>query len=42
MMRMFELHGEATRPNFYVVREEREAWAILGIQNPRFDPLDLE
>ena len=39
MLRMFELHGEATRPNFHVVRTEKEAWAILGIRDPRFDPL---
>jgi hypothetical protein len=30
MARMFELSGEATRPNLHVVRTHEEAWAILG------------
>ncbi len=40
MMRMFEMEGEATRPGLQVVRSEREAWAILAVRNPQFDPLD--
>ena len=40
MMRMFEMEGEATRPGLQVVRSEREAWAILAVRNPHFDPLD--
>jgi hypothetical protein len=40
MMRMFEIHGEQTRPNLHVVHSEGEAWAILGVQNPRFDPIE--
>jgi hypothetical protein len=40
--RMFELQAEETRPNLYVVRSEREAWAILAVQNPRFAPLEIE
>jgi DNA-binding NarL/FixJ family response regulator len=39
-MRMFGILAEATRPNFHVVRDEAEAWAILGVQNPLFGPLD--
>ena len=39
MARMFESEGENTRPNLHVVRTERDVWAILGIQNPRFEPL---
>jgi hypothetical protein len=39
MMRMFEIHGEQRRPNLHVVRSEGEAWAILGVQNPHFDPI---
>jgi len=42
MMRMFEMEGEEKRPNFHVVRTEREAWAILAVQNPRFEPLDMK
>ena len=40
MMRMFEMEGEATRPGLQVVRSEREAWAILAVRNPKFEPLD--
>jgi len=39
MARMFEMEGERTRPNFYVVRTEQEAWAILQVWKPRFEPL---
>jgi hypothetical protein len=42
MMRMFEIHGEEQRPNLHVVRTEGEAWAILGVQNPRFVPLEVK
>jgi hypothetical protein len=40
MMRMFEMEGESTRPGLQVVRSEREAWAILAVRNPKFEPLD--
>jgi hypothetical protein len=39
MARMFELQGEGTRPSLHVVRTEAEAWAILGVQKPQFEPL---
>lgn len=39
MARTFEVQGAATRPNLHVVRTEREAFAILAVQNPRFEPL---
>jgi hypothetical protein len=39
MARMFEFEGEATRPNLHVVRTVDEAWAILGIHEPRFEPM---
>lgn len=39
MMRMFGMLGERTRPNLHVVRTEREALAILGVVNPRFEPV---
>lgn len=40
MMRMFEIEGEEKRPNFHVVRTQREAWGILAVQKPRFTPLN--
>jgi hypothetical protein len=39
MARMFEIEGEATRPNLNLVRTVEEAWAIIGIQNPQFKPV---
>ena len=39
MARVFELHGERTRPNLHVVRSQEEAWAILGVWNPKFEAL---
>ena len=42
MMRMFERQADLTRPNLHVVRADSEAWAILGVQNPQFEPLDTE
>lgn len=40
MMRMFEIHGEDKRPNLHVVHTEGEAWAILGVVNPNFEPIE--
>lgn len=40
MARMFEMLGDSKRPNLHVVRTSREAWAILGIREPQFKPLD--
>jgi hypothetical protein len=42
LMRMFELEGEDVRPNIHVVRSEQQAWAVLGVENPRFEPLKTE
>lgn len=42
MMRMFELAGEQKRPNIHVVRNEREAWAILAVQKPKFEPFEAK
>jgi len=39
LTRLFGIAGEATRPNYHVVRSEREAWAILGVQKPEFRPI---
>ncbi len=36
---MFEIAGEATRPNLHVVRTIEEAWAILDVEAPQFGPL---
>ena len=40
MMRMFAAHGEQARPNLHVVHAEKEAWAILAVTDPQFEPLD--
>ncbi len=40
LARMFELHGEDTRANFHVVRTMKEALAILGLQGPKFSPIE--
>lgn len=40
--RMFQLEGEQTRPNLHVVRSPKEVWAILGIHEPKFEPLDVD
>ena len=41
MARIFQAEGEATRPNFHVVRSVREAWAILGVEmeKAKFGPI---
>lgn len=40
MMRMFEIEAEEQRPDIHVVHNQREAWAILAVQNPQFEPID--
>jgi hypothetical protein len=40
--RLFQLAGEHTRPNLHVVRTLKEAWAILGVQKPRFEQIKIE
>lgn len=42
MMRMFELEGQDVRPNIHVVRSEKEAWAILAVENPQFQPMQVK
>ncbi|HXO44088.1 MAG TPA: hypothetical protein VN846_01345 [Candidatus Cybelea sp.] len=39
LARMFELHGQESRPNLHVVRSEKEALAILGVSRPSFKPI---
>jgi len=41
MLRMFEMVGDRTRPGFHVVRTEREAFAVLGVLEPKFEPFAL-
>jgi hypothetical protein len=41
MARMFETHGEATRPNLHVVKTCKEALAIVGVPEPNFEVIDL-
>jgi len=36
ILRMFQMEGESTRPNLYVVQTHEAAWAILGIKEPAF------
>ena len=42
MARMFELRGQETRPNLHVVRTQQEAWAILGVSEPKFEPIQTK
>jgi hypothetical protein len=37
--RMFEMQGQETRPNLHVVRSEKEALAILGLTETKFEPI---
>jgi hypothetical protein len=39
MARMFELQGAESRPNLHVVRTAEEAYQVLNIQQPHFDPV---
>jgi len=39
MARMFELAGQDTRPNLHVVRTMKEVCVILGIEDPKFEPV---
>jgi hypothetical protein len=42
LLRMFQAMGEGTRPNLYVVRSLEEAYAILGVTEPRFEQVPLK
>jgi hypothetical protein len=37
--RMFELAGQDTRPNLHVVRTMQEVCVILGVLDPKFEPI---
>jgi hypothetical protein len=39
MARLFQMEGSDTRPNMHAVRTLQETWAILGVQDPQFEPL---
>jgi hypothetical protein len=39
LARMFQFEGEHTRPNLHVVRTLAEAWAVMGVQEPQFEPI---
>ena len=36
LARMFQMAGEATRPNLHVIRSNEEAFATLGVDEPEF------
>jgi hypothetical protein len=40
LMRMFQIVGESSRPRLHVVRTVEEALTTLGIESPRFEPLE--
>jgi len=42
LARMFELHGENTRPNLHVVSSMSQAYALLGVTNPSFKLIEEE
>ena len=42
MARMFELQGQETRPNLHVVRTADEVWTVLGVQAPKFEPIEIK
>src|SRR6476620_172231 len=39
MVRIFELEGAESRPNLHVVRTAEEAYEILKVQDPLFEPV---
>ena len=41
MARMFESHGETTRPNLHVVKTCKEALVIVGVREPNYEPIDI-
>jgi hypothetical protein len=41
MARMFDSHGETTRPNLHVVKTLKEALVIVGVQEPKYEPVDI-
>jgi hypothetical protein len=39
---MFEVEGQELRPDLHVVHSEKEALAILELQETRFEPIQLK
>ena len=39
MARMFQQYGSETRPQMHVVRSMDEVYAILGVEEPHFEPV---
>ncbi|HUJ31921.1 MAG TPA: hypothetical protein VLY23_11625 [Candidatus Acidoferrum sp.] len=39
LARLFAAHGEDTRPNLHVVQKLDDAYALLGVINPQFEPI---
>jgi hypothetical protein len=39
---MFEMQGQDTRPSLHVVRTEKEAMAILGVTETKFEPIQTK
>lgn len=42
MARMYQSLGEDTRPNLHIVHTSEEVWKLLGIAEPKFEPINLE
>jgi len=42
MSRMFQMLGENTRPNFHVLRSLEEAYALIDLKDPHFEPIQPE
>jgi hypothetical protein len=39
MARMFQLLGESTRPNLHIARTLNEAYSLLRVESPEFEPV---
>jgi hypothetical protein len=39
MARMFQMLGEKTRPNLHIARTLNEAYSLLQVESPEFDPV---
>jgi hypothetical protein len=39
LMRMFQLAGEKTHPNVYVVKSLNDVFVSLGVEKPQFEPM---
>jgi hypothetical protein len=40
LARMFQIAGEPERPHIEIVKTLGEVWAALGVERPRFEPLE--